>query len=194
MEIYRILAKAVNLEGPLLDIGFGKGIFSSNILSGMKDNKITKRNFVAFDTFNRYGGNIHPRWAIDFKNNAINKAGISTYIEFGLAEKHLPQVIKNYNPAIVHINLPTHDQILQALKKSLQNIRHGALIVVDTNKDKTVKVVNKFCKENFLNFTLASEGDYSYIIKGDRIKTNRVNPLLQQVGNTVKRERSVNLT
>ena len=34
--------------------------------------------------------------AIDFKNNAINKAGVDTKIEYGLVQSELNEVLKNY--------------------------------------------------------------------------------------------------
>jgi len=207
MELLTILKNVNNIDGPILDIGFGKGKFSELMLNYILAKTTSPRNFIAFDTFNKYGGNVHPRWAMDFKNNAINKANLETNIEFGLVDEHLESVLEDSKPAITFISLPELDLIKSALKKAFNKIDDGALIVVDTKwgpnvkgqdqfdmfaieKDSVLSLVKKFCTDNSSNYIVASEQNYAYIIKGDKFKSELATP----VSIKIKRERSVNLT
>ena len=207
MELHTILKNVDNVDGPILDIGFGKGKFSDLMLNYILSNTTRPRNFIAFDTFNKYGGKTHPRWAMDFKNNALNKASLDTKIEFGLVDEHLEPVLRSTKPAITFISLPELDLIKSALKKTFNKIDNGSIIVVDTKwgpdvkgqdvfdmfsieKNSVLSLIKKFCSDNSSNFIVASKQNYAYIVKGDMFKSRSASP----VSNKIKRERSVNLT
>ena len=194
MEVYSIIRKVKSIEGPILDIGFGKGLFSSSILDGIVKEELKPRDFIAFDSFNKFGGKTHPRWAIDFKNNALNKAKVNTSIEFGLVEEHLDQLLNTSLPAITYINLPTNELIDSAVKKTYEYITKGRIIIINLIDDSTIFLLREFCKDRHINLNIVSQENFSYIIKGDRIKDKNISPPLHTVANTVKRERSVNLT
>jgi len=194
MEIWNAFSKANKLTGPILSIGFGKGSFTSSILEKILEKKVTHRNFIAFDAFNKFGGKLHPRWAIDFKNNAINKAGVDTKIEYGLVQSELNEVLKNYSPSITYIDSNRVQDIAATLEMVYNNTQNKSLIIVEvTDKDK-LDSLNKFCETHFININFASEKKYSYIIKGDKKENIERNTLAKLVSNKVKRERSLNLT
>jgi len=207
MELHTILKNVDNLDGPILDIGFGKGKFSDLMLNYILSNTIRPRKFIAFDTFNKYEGNTHPRWAIDFKNNALNKANLETTIEFGLVDEHLESLVRTAKPAITFISLPELDLIKSALKKTFNKVDKGSIIIVDTKwgpkvegqdtfdmfaieKNSVISLIEKFCTDNSSNYIVASKQNYAYIVKGDMFKSKLASP----ISNKIKRERSVNLT
>ena len=198
MSILPILKLAKSIDGPILDLGFGKGKFSYDVLELFKTEKLNKKDLVVFDRFQTNGGTTPKRHAIDFRTIAANYHKVGVKIVEGLAELDLKTVIKENRPSVVHIDFPTEELTKLALKKAYQEVTDGCIILVDTSNDYVVKVVNKFCKKNLVNFTLGEEGDFAYIIKGDLIKPvsykKDPQPLAQGVGNKVKRGRSVNLT
>ena len=194
MEIWNVFSKADKLTGPILSIGFGKGSFTSLILEKILEKKVTHRNFIAFDAFNKFGGKLHPRWAIDVKNNALNKIGVDTKIEYGAVQSELNEVLKNYSPSITYIDSNRVPDIASTLEMVYTNTQNKSLIIIEaTDKDK-LDSLNKFCETNFININFASEKKYSYIVKGDRKENMERNTLAKIVSNKVKRERSLNLT
>lgn len=66
-----ILKKAENYPGKIAIVGFGNGTYPNFILDLMKQNKISKRNFIILDSLDKRP----PQPAYDFRHSVPNTIG-----------------------------------------------------------------------------------------------------------------------
>lgn len=194
MDIHTILTLANSLEGPILEVDFTKGEFSYKVLDAYKRHNLQPKEF----TLLRRSDKALKRYAIDFRANISNYHNSKATIIEGEPKDLLKSVITNSKPSIIYLSTTYAYKLKELLKDTIQSASEGSIVVINTEDSAFIKNINKFCKLNFLNFSLANEGDFAYIIKGDTYTppyiTGKIKPLSETVSNKVKRDRSENLT
>jgi len=163
MAYKEILNTVNNIEGILLDIGFGKGIDLSSIISDMNEGSIKTRDICLFDSFQGqpeptdldegsfskgdYNRPIQPAYDI---SNSI-KANIC--ICKGWVEDTLQPCIKEEDVAAVHIDVVGYESTLFSLNTSYKSLVQGGVLIIKdyTNYTGVKKAVDKFAFDQGLS-------------------------------------------
>lgn len=194
MNILPTLKSEHILEGPFMEIGFNKENISHKVLEYIKSEAIKPIDFVLYNKFNK--GN--KRFAIDFQTIGANYHGVKTTIINSIDGNTIKKIISDTEPSVIFFKPKTASAIESTLKDILPCSKKGTVVIIDTVESSNIQEVVKFCENNFLEFSLGNEANYTYIIKGNIAKVDRKVktplPLAQQVTNKVKREKSPNLT
>lgn len=138
------LALIENVEGPIVDLGFGNGKYSRNVKNIIQSSYHPARDFYLFDWFQQ-----RPKGpAIDFANSITNDLGKEGLIVEGNVTETVPSKLPS-EIALLHIDIVTVGLTYSLLESCADKMTHHGIIVVDyTDKEApAAKEFESFAKE-----------------------------------------------
>ena len=187
MAYKEILNTVNNIDGILLDIGFGKGISLSSIISDMNEGNVKTRDISLFDSFKGqpepsdldegsfskgdYNRPIQPAYDI---SNSI-KANVC--ICEGWVEDTLLSCIKEEDVAVVHIDVIGYESTLFSLNTSYKSLVQGGVLIIKdyTNYIGVKKAVDKFAFDQDLSVNKTAISDSTAFIYRPKINETVTN-------------------
>lgn len=197
MKMYITLLKLANeVQGSLVELGFGKGDTAKKFVDYMNQGKIPKRNIWLYDSFKGYPTPTPEDEGMiiqgDFKRppqpayDMVHMIRTQVHNIIGFVEKTLPVSYTGEPIAVLHCDLLTYKGTLHSLRSLYSRLAEDAVIIVEGYEEYpgVRKAVNTFLAEKNLGRHLVIQQKYSYIV-------NRIDKKLEP---TVKRGRTPSLT
>jgi len=188
MAYTNILNTVDNVDGILLDLGFGKGIDLSSIINDMNEGKIKNRNISLFDSFEGQpepssideeafakGDYIRP---IQPAYDIVNTIKANVCICKGWIEDTLIDCISKDIVAVAHIDLIGYESTLFSLNNVYKRLaEEGVIIIKDyENYVGVKKAVDKFAFDQVLSVNKTAISDstaFIYKPKLNKTVTNK---------------------
>jgi|TARA_B100000073_G_scaffold306338_1_gene276026 O-methyltransferase len=188
MAYTNILNTVDNVDGILLDLGFGKGIDLSSIINDMNEGKIKNRDISLFDSFEGQpepssideeafakGDYIRP---IQPAYDIVNTIKANVCICKGWIEDTLIDCISKDIVAVAHIDLIGYESTLFSLNNVYKRLaEEGVIIIKDyENYVGVKKAVDKFAFDQVLSVNKTAISDstaFIYKPKLNKTVTNK---------------------
>tara|TARA_B100001109_G_C18701060_1_gene397927 strand:- start:5 stop:604 length:600 start_codon:yes stop_codon:yes gene_type:complete len=188
MAYTNILNTVDNVDGILLDLGFGKGIDLSSIINDMNEGKIKTRDISLFDSFEGQpepsnideeafakGDYIRP---IQPAYDIVNTIKANVCICKGWIEDTLEECISKETVAVAHIDLIGYESTLFSLNTIYRRLAEQGVIVIKDyeNYIGVKKATDKFANTNKLSVNKTAISDstaFIYKPKVNKTVTNK---------------------
>ena len=129
IELEDVIRSIDNIEGPIIDIGFGKGVVSKIILDLMISGQVPKRNFILIDPYLKGGW----QQAYDFCNNVKNYLKREAYYIKGNALDVSNGELEKPSCVIVDVGDPNLSSDI--IKKYSRVVKKNGIIITITPED-----------------------------------------------------------
>lgn len=185
MAYSNILNTVDNVQGILLDLGFGKGNDLSSIINDMNEGIIRSRDISLFDSFEgqpeptnmddgafNKGDYIRP---IQPAYDIVNTIKANVCICKGWIEDTLIDCISDDTVAAAHIDLIGYESTLFSLNKVYKRLAEGGVIIIKDyeNYIGVKKAVDKFALDQTLSVNKSDSTAFIYKPKLNKTVTNK---------------------
>mgnify|MGYP000014468818 FL=1 len=129
VELEEVIRSVDSIEGPVIDIGFGKGTISNILLDLMISSQITKRKFILIDSYEKGGW----QQAYDFCNNVKNYLkGEASHIKQNALD--VPDNIIGKVPCVI-VDVGDYNLSSDIIKKYSKLVKKNGVIITITPED-----------------------------------------------------------